>query len=92
MKFSTIPAADLERLAAEYDETFNSDLGYDIAVAGGEDPKLLCLGNGDTYSTVDWSPLRGYHWNHDNVVSHDDNDGRSDLMQDLADHGSHERY
>lgn len=91
MKFSTIPAADLERLAAEYDEAFNSDLGYDIAVAGGEDPKLLCLGNGDTYSTVDWSPLRGYHWNHGNVVSYD-NDGRSDLMQDLADHGSHERY
>lgn len=79
--------ADLERLAAEYDEHCNSNDGYEVAQAGGDDPIELQLAPGDTYSTVEYDPSsKHYYWRHDNVVIADDEETENENMGLVWDH------
>ncbi|OIN55755.1 hypothetical protein [Arsenicibacter rosenii] len=94
MKSANIPGpADLERLAAEYDEMNLSDDGYATALAGGDDPKALRLAPGDEYHTVAYSETRGFHWQRHIVEAEaGESFARSQSMQDLIDFGGYERY
>ena len=76
MKSNTLTPspADLERLAHEYNEYWTAEEGYEVALAGGDDPVVVMLAPGDQYSTVEYCADRGFYWNHHNVVEAPDED------------------
>lgn len=86
---------EAEILAAKYANRWNADEddAYAVTLAGGDDPKALCLSEGDQYSQLVYEPQTdSFVWQTLTVEADDRQEYESCLHPDALDHGFHNRY